>query len=90
MEHNNEIISIVQGRLCNSMDKDFQKIIVAFLKNVDLNSKPFYEYSHYIYQFLAFELAKKNIIGQFSFLEMAPSPYIEAMPEKKTLVVEPW
>ena len=49
MEHNNEIISIVQGRLCNSMDKDFQKIIVAFLKNVDLNSKPFYEYSHYIY-----------------------------------------
>ena len=21
---------------------------------------------------------------------MAPSPYLEAMPEKKTLVVEPW
>lgn len=54
MEHNNEIISIVQGRLCNSMDKDFQKIIVAFLKSVDLNSKPFYEYSHYIYEFLAY------------------------------------
>ena len=49
MEHNNEIISIVQNRLCNSMDKDFQKTIVAFLKNVDLDSKSFYEYAHYIY-----------------------------------------
>lgn len=42
MDHNNEIIGIVQGRLCNSMDKEFQKIIVTFLKNVDLDSKPLY------------------------------------------------
>jgi hypothetical protein len=45
------------------MDKDFQKAIVAFLKNVDLNSKPFLEYAHYIYEFLAYELAKRDIVG---------------------------
>jgi hypothetical protein len=30
-----------------------------------------------------------NIIGQFSFVEMAPSPYLN-LPKQKTLVIEPW
>lgn len=69
------------------MDKEFQKIIVPFLKNVDLENKPLYEYSHYIYEFLAFHLALKGIIGKFSFLEMAPSPYLDPLPKQKTLVI---
>jgi hypothetical protein len=39
---------------------------------------------------LAFHLAKKNVVGQFSFLEMAPSPYLELIPKTKTIVIEPW
>jgi len=69
------------------MDKEFQKSIITFLKYVDLDSKPLYEYSHYIYEFSAFYLAKKNIAGQFSFLEMAPSPYLEQVPKSKTIVI---
>lgn len=36
MQHNNEVIGIVQTRLCFKMQKQFQQIIVTFLKNVDL------------------------------------------------------
>lgn len=48
MEHNNEIIGIVQQRICSKMTKDFQQTIVNFLKNVDME-KPLLEYAHYIY-----------------------------------------
>jgi len=81
------VIGIVQSKLCSMMDKEFQKSIITFLKYVDLDSKPLYEYSHYIYEFSAFYLAKKNIAGQFSFLEMAPSPYLEQVPKSKTIVI---
>lgn len=68
MEQNNDVIGIVQSKLCSVMDKEFQKSVNTFLKYVDLDSKPLYEYSHYIYEFLAFHLAQKNVAGQFSFL----------------------
>jgi hypothetical protein len=50
------------------MHSEFQSIILNFLKNVDMESKPLLEYSHYIYEFLAFHLAQNNIVGQFSFV----------------------
>lgn len=68
------------------MSKEFQHIIVTFLKNVDMETKLLLEYSHYIYEFLAFHLAKMNIVGQFSFVEMAPTPYLN-LPKQKTLVI---
>lgn len=86
LEHNNEIISIVQQRICGRMSKDFQNNILTFLRNVDIESKPLLEYAHYIYEFLAFHLAKLNIIGQFSFVEMAPTPYL-TLPKPKTIVI---
>lgn len=49
MEHNNEIISIVQQRICGRMSKEFQNIITTFLRNVDMDTKPLLEYAHYIY-----------------------------------------
>lgn len=51
-----------------------------------METKPLLEYSHYIYEFLAFHLAKMNIVGQFSFVEMAPTPYLN-LPKQKTLVI---
>jgi len=60
-----------------------------FLKKEDIISKPFFEYSHYIYEFLAYHLASQNIFGQFSFVEIVPSPYM-SLPKQKTLVIEPW
>lgn len=68
IEHNNEVIGIVQQRICGKMNKEFQQIIVNFLKNVDMDTKPLLEYAHYIYEFLAFHLARLNVIGQFSFV----------------------
>lgn len=79
----------MQQRICGRMSKEFQQIIVNFLKNVDLDSKPLLQYAHYIYEFLAFHLARMGIVGQFSFVEMAPTPYL-CLPKTRTLVIEPW
>lgn len=62
MEHNNELISIIQQKLNQRINKDFQVCINKFLKNVeriqkegveDVHSKnsfrPFYEFSYYIF-----------------------------------------
>ena len=68
------------------MSKEFQNIITTFLRNVDMDNKPLLEYAHYIYEFLAFHLAKLNIVGQFSFVEMAPTPYLN-LPKQKTVVI---
>lgn len=40
IEHNNQVISRAQAKICGKMDKDFQYTIVSFLKNVDLDTKP--------------------------------------------------
>jgi hypothetical protein len=37
VEHNNEVISILQSRICSRMGKEFQVTIVSFLKHVDLD-----------------------------------------------------
>jgi hypothetical protein len=42
IEHNNEVIGIVQQRICNKMSKEFQQIIINFLKNVDMDTKPLF------------------------------------------------
>ena len=49
MQQNNEVISIVHNKLSHHLDISFQDIINDFLKNVDLDTKPFFEYAHYIF-----------------------------------------
>jgi hypothetical protein len=38
---------------------------------------------------LAFHLARCGIIGEFSPVEIAPTPYF-SLPKQRTLIIEPW
>lgn len=89
MQHNNETIAILQNRLCNTINKEFQDTIHKFIKNVDIETKILFQYGHYIFQYLAYYLASIKVVGQFSFIQIAPSPYFH-LPKKRTLVIEPW
>lgn len=90
MEHNNEVLTILQTRVSSRMGKDFQLTVTGFLKPNDLDQHvSFVQYSHYIFEFLAFYLARTGIIGEFSPVEIAPYPYL-SLPKQRTLIVEPW
>lgn len=56
-------MTIVQGKLSQMMDHQFQETVSGLLKNVDLDTKPFFEYSNYIFEFLAFHLASMKMFG---------------------------
>ncbi len=89
MEHNNEVLTILQTRVSSRMGKDFQLTVTGFLKPNDLDQHvSFVQYSHYIFEFLAFYLARTGIIGEFSPVEIAPYPYL-SLPKQRTLIVEP-
>jgi len=67
MEHNNEIINIVQVKLCSQSHKEVQQIITGFLKSAvrenpnQLLSEGYYSFAHYIFEFLAFHIAKEKL-----------------------------
>ena len=58
-------MTIVQGKICHQMDTQFQDTINNMLKNVDLDSKSLFEYSTYLFEFLAFHLATLGVYGHF-------------------------
>jgi hypothetical protein len=41
MEHNNEVLGILQTRICGRMSKDFQQIVSGFLKPNDSDHPKF-------------------------------------------------
>ena len=90
LEQNNEVMAIVQSKICHKMDSQFQDTVNNLLKNVDLESKGLYEYATYLFEFLSFHLASIGVFGHFPALEMPPAPYIKMLEKKKTLVIEPW
>ncbi len=47
------------------MNKQFQETVSNLLKNIDLDSKPFYEYSQYLFEFIAFHLATLKVHSYF-------------------------
>lgn len=70
------------------MPGDFQGVVGRLLRNVDYNSQPLHHYAHYIFEFLAYYLARRKIPG-LRELEVAPAPYL-SMRGGRTLVIEPW
>lgn len=83
VEHNNQLMGIIQSKLTNSMPaKDYHKSCInSFMKGVvldkfkdeihiateksDRETKPFYQYSYYIFEYLAFHLHHEGCLGFF-------------------------
>jgi len=49
LEQNNEVMAIVQGKICHQMDSQFQDTINNLFKNVDLDTKELSEYATYLF-----------------------------------------
>jgi len=49
MEQNNEVVAIVNHKIGRYLESTFEDTISDFLRNVDLDTKPFLEYAHYIF-----------------------------------------
>lgn len=90
MQHNNEIIALVEGKI-GRVHGRFSQVVKRLLRNIDREKYAPSECCHYLLEFLAYHLYENGLNGKVTFLDLAPSPYLNPhSSDKYTIVLEPY
>ena len=89
MGHNNQIIQILNGKL-GRINLHFSTVLNQFMRNLGRNNHSASQFTHFLFEFVAFHINTHALTNILPFLDCAPNPYLSDTLKPYTLVVEPY
>jgi hypothetical protein len=88
IQHNNEIIAMMQRKL-GRFNPKFESCIQLFFKTAERKKTSCVQCTYYIFEYLAMHIHESELTGISKTLQMAPIPYCPPPIKSYTLILEP-